>query len=421
MRTSIIPFLILFSFIFPIIVKAEEITLSLDEAIVIALRDNRDILLKAEDVKKAKFKIAESKAGLFPSLDWTGSWTDTRGLYAKDLSQTTTGFSLKQYLYKGGKIMNTIKYNGYGFEAAQAVLDKTKQDVIWNVRKTFYTFLLAREFTVLNRSIVDNTAEHLVFIKQRFDNGQASEFEVLKMEVSLNNVNEAYESSLNHVLSSAELLSNLLGLDKDVEIHLDAQLTCDKREVAFDEAFIKAMKNRPEIRQYEIQMQADKKAIEISRADSRPNIYASWDYYNRSHLSAGTTKNRNDYNVVGLTFSWPIFDGWMTQAKVEQAIVDLKQTQILKEKTIRDIALELKNAYLALKDAINSIKTAESSIVVYEHELMQIKQKKDKAIASFLDLDDADLKYNIALFEQRQAVYDYLIAKCNFEKATGGE
>lgn len=415
----IIVFLIFFSFMFSC--RAEKITLSLDEAIVIALRDNPDILLKAEDVKKAKFKIAESKASLFPSLNWTGGWTDTRGLYGKDIGQTSTGLSLKQYLYKGGKIMNTIKYNGYGFEVAEAVLDKTKQDVIWDVQKAFYTLLLAREFAGLNKSIVDNTAEHLVFIKQRFESGQASESEVLKMDASLNNVNEAYEYSLNQVFSSAVLLSNLLGLDKDTEIHPDGQLTCDKRELAFDEAFIKAMKSRPEIRQYELQIQADRKAIEITRADSRPNIYASWDYYSRSHLTAGTTKNWNDYNVVGLTFSWPIFDGWMTQAKVEQAIVDLKQTRILKEKTIRDIALELKNAYLSLKDALNGIKTAEANIIVYEHELAQIRQKKDKAIASFLDLDDADLKYNIVLFEQRQAVYDYLIAKSNFEKATGGE
>ncbi|MFH0790980.1 MAG: TolC family protein [Candidatus Omnitrophota bacterium] len=416
----IIPFLILFGFIFPIIVNAEEITLSLDEAIVIALRDNPDVLLKTEEVKKAKFKIAEGKAGLFPALNWTGSWTDTRGLYVKDTGQTSTGFSVKQYLYKGGKIVNTIKYNGYGFDVAETVLDKTKQDVIWNVQKTFWTLLLAREAANLNKSIVENTAEHLNFINQRFDNGQASESDVLKMRASLDSVNEVYETALNQVLSSAMLLGNLLGLDKDVNINLDAQFSCDKREVAFDEAFIKAMKNRPEIRQYEIQIQADKKAIEISQADSRPNIYASWDYYNRSHLSAGTTKNWNDYNVIGLTFSWPVFDGWLTQAKVDQAIVDLKQTRVLKDKTIKDIALELKNAYLALKNAINGIKTAESDIVVYERELARIKQEKDKAIASFLDFDDANLKYSIALFGQKQAIYDYIIAKCSFEKATGG-
>ncbi|MCM8795199.1 MAG: hypothetical protein NC928_00690 [Candidatus Omnitrophica bacterium] len=36
------------------LIQAEEITLTLDEAIAIALRDNVDILLKEEELKKAK-------------------------------------------------------------------------------------------------------------------------------------------------------------------------------------------------------------------------------------------------------------------------------------------------------------------------------------------------------------------------------
>jgi hypothetical protein len=47
---------------------AEEITLTFSEAVAIGLRDNRSILLKAQDVEKAKLKIAEAEGGLFPSL-----------------------------------------------------------------------------------------------------------------------------------------------------------------------------------------------------------------------------------------------------------------------------------------------------------------------------------------------------------------
>ncbi len=100
--------------------------MTLDEAITIALRDNRDVLLKAEDVKKAKAKIAEAESILFPILNLSAGWTDTRGLYTKDVGAYSAQVGVKQILYHGGKIINAIKVNEYSYIGTEAVLDKTK-------------------------------------------------------------------------------------------------------------------------------------------------------------------------------------------------------------------------------------------------------------------------------------------------------
>jgi len=216
------------------------------------------------------------------------------------------------------------------------------------------------------------------------------------------------------------VLNNLLYLDKDTRIVPIAEFKYIPQEVAYDEGFLKAMSNRPEIRQYEAQVKASQKAIEIAKAGSRPDVYASWDYYSRSHTSNTASKNWNDYNTVGLTFSWPIFDSWSTKAKVEQAIVDLKQAQLLKEKNTRNIIAELKNAYLDLKDAIAKIKSSESDLKVYNDYLSEIKDKYTQGISSSLELSDARIKYEVSAFNQKQAIYDYIIANESFAKATGG-
>jgi outer membrane protein TolC len=401
---------------------AEEITLTLDEALAFALRDNRGILLKIEDVKKVKEKIAESKAGLLPTLNFTGSWTDTRGYYTRDLAQTTTQTTLKQYLYKGGEIINTIKYNHDKLEVAQAILDKTKLELVLEVTKSFYALLLGGEFAQLNREILENAQEHLNSLRLRYKNGEVSESDILSIQSSLAATEDAYSASLNQVETGSALLRNLLYLGDDVQIKLAGAFNNDEREIAFDEAFLKAIRKRPEIKQYEAQENADKKSIEIARAGNRPDIYASWDYYGRSHSITTTvnTRNWNDYNVLGLTFSWPIFDGWLTKAKIEQAIVDLKATQLTKGKTVRDIALELKNAYLELKNAIARIKTVQTEAGFYKNTLLTVQEKYKAGQSSALDLSDAGLKYAVSLFNQKQAVYDYIIAKAKFDKATGG-
>lgn len=415
-------FLSAFVLLWPAALKAQEISLTLGEAIFIALRDNRDVLLKTEDVKKAKEKIAEAKAGLLPTLNFTGGRTYTRGYYAKDLGQTTTQATLKQYLYKGGETINTIGQNKYNLEVSRALLDKEKLETVLNVQKAFYTLLLAGEFSNLNKGILDNTQEHLNFIQARYGNGEVSESDILKIKESLSSVQEACEASLNQVESSLNLLRNLLYLGEDVKIKADAQFLYAPVEVAYDEAFLKSIQDRPEIRQYAAQEMADKKAIEIAKADNRPNIYASWDYYSRSttSLTFSPGKGWQDYNTIGLTFSWPIFDGWATKAKVEQAIIDLKETQLAKEKGIKDIALELKNAYLDLKNAIAKMKSAQAQIDLYKDSLSVIQDKYKAGIASSLDLNDASLGYEVSLFNQKQAIYDYVLAKARFDKATGG-
>jgi outer membrane protein TolC len=49
-----------------------------------------------------------------------------------------------------------------------------------------------------------------------------------------------------------------------------------------------------------------------------------------------------------------------------------------------------------------------------------VQEKYKKGLSSLLDSSDAALKYAISLFNRKQAIYDYIVAKFNFDKATGG-
>ena len=415
-------FAILFFSLITVTGNAKEITLTFSEVVAIGLRDNRDILLKTEDIQKAKLIIAEAQAGIFPTLTYTGDWFYTAGLYTKDISQHTSQISLKQYLYRGGRVINSIKYSDYKLKVAQSLLDKTKLEIIFDFSRAYYTLLLSNSFVRLNKTILDNSRQHLDYINSLYKNGQASETDILQAQASLSSVSQAYEASKTQAEAAGALLNNLLFLDKDVLVVPITEFKFMPRDIAFDQGFLRAMQTRPEIRQFEAQLKADKSAIEVARADGRPEIYVSWDYYGRSHGVTTTvnTRNWNDYNVAGVTLSWPIFDGWKTKALVEQAIVDLKQTQLGKTKLFGDIALEVKNAYLSLKNAIEQIKTSQVDILLYKNNLSTAKDRYSQGLVSLLDNNDAQLKYAVSVFNQQQAVYNYTIAKFNFDKATGG-
>ena len=62
----------------------------------------------------------------------------------------------------------------------------------------------------------------------------------------------------------------------------------------------------------------------------------------------------------------------------------------------------------------------QAQINLYKDTLLVIQDKYNAGIASSLDLNDASLGYEVSLFNQKQAIYDYVLAKSRFDKATGG-
>ncbi len=405
--------------------KAQEIVLTLDEALSLAVRNNRSILLKAEDVLKAKAKIKEAQAGLLPSLDLAAGWQDLRELYSKDVGTYSAGAGITQTLYASGKVINAVKISEYNYFASQAVLDTVKLDTIAEVKKAFYTLGLSEQFAEINKGIVENTREHIDFMQARFEQGQSSESEIIAMRSSLVNAQQAYEVSLNQKEAAEALLINLLSFDKEVKIRANDPLICEPKDIAYEEAFLEAMQRRPEIRQLEAQQKSAKRAVSVARSGGQPSVLASWDYYSSSRTSFGSFatpggKGWNDYNMIAITASWPIFDGWLTKSKVDQALIDLKEAQLLKDKKSKDIALEIKSSYLDLKSAVTNIKSTEEQVRVFKDGLFVMQAKYSAGTTSLLDLHDAKLSHQVALFNQVSAQYDYLMAKARFDRATGG-
>lgn len=398
----------------------DPIKLTLDEAIEIALRDNRDILLKKEEVKRAKEKLKEVRAQILPELSFRSSVLEILDYYEKDVSTSSNQISVKQPLYTGGKISGNIQKNKYGIEIGKALLDKTVLEIIFNVKKTFYTLILAKEYAKINGLIINNTKNHLKVLTERYHYGQASESELIRLRQALTTVEYVLNYSLNQIKEMETVLKNTLYLEKDIEIEPIGEFVYEPIEVAFNEIYLKALKERPELHLYEMQEKINNLQKEIVKAELLPNVYASWDYYlNRSNSPGVVSQGWENHQVMGVVISWPIFDGFATQAKIRQAELDLKETKLLKEKIVTDIILELKNAYLELNDAISKLKAKDAEIKFYEDNLRVIRDKYNKGIVSNLDLEDAELSLEIAKFNRKEAIYDYLIAKAKLEKAIG--
>jgi len=416
-------FLIILISLAPAAAFAQELELSLDEAVAIALRDNRDVSLSAQEAKKAKYKISESRGALVPSLDLNMSEEVTQRIRPKAYKSTYIQAELNWVVFDGFKNINNIKLNEYNKEVKDALLDKAKLETALNVKTAYSTLVLAKDFSGVNKRAMDNSAMHLAALEERFKSGQASFSDILEAKSAAAVTKKNHENSLNQAQGALAILRNLLYLDEGIVLIPTSQFIFEPKEVAYDKALLLALEKRPEIKQYEAQVKASTKAVSIAKAGYLPTISGTWNSYSGDKFlttTGGSIGKWNNYNVYGVSLSWPIFDGFATRARIEQAVTDLKSAQLLKEKAAKDIALELKDAYLALKDAIAKLEAAEADVLLYNDNLSASKDKYGQGILSTMDMDDAGLKYDIAVFNKEQALYDYIIARSQFDKATGG-
>ncbi len=400
----------------------EGVRLSLEDALALALRQNPGVRLSLEEVTRSRAALAEARSALLPSLKSTASFTDTRALYAKDVRSLKADVGLSQVLFAGGRIVKTIALAREGVVIAEAQLEGARLESALLTRKAFFTGLLAQKLQTLNAHILENTAAHVSLERARYDAGESSHSDVLRIERSLAAVRAACESSRNQERAAQAALQTVLGLQPQVIVVADGQMTYEEKELAFDEALLEALRSRPEIRQFEAQEKQAAASVVVAKAATRPQITAAWDYYSSSTPVTATSSARawHDYQVAGITVSWPLFDGWAAKNKVDQALAGLSQSKLLRQKAALDIALEVQTAFLQLRNAIAGIRAAEAEAVLYGDAVAVSAQKYKSGEVSALADDDARLRYEVAQYNRDQALYEYAVAKAAFEKATGG-
>ncbi len=158
------------AFASPIAFAAQEakptLTLTLDEAIAMALRQNPFFLATQEKESQARSAVRESVSRFLPTLNAQGTDTLDEKLFVLEFPslipgqppqrisidftknyQMSLAFSLP--LFAGGRLVAGYKQANYNLQANRETVRLSEQETIFNVKRSFYGYLLAREFSAV--------------------------------------------------------------------------------------------------------------------------------------------------------------------------------------------------------------------------------------------------------------------------------
>ena len=399
------------------------IVLTEKEAIETALRSNYDILSKKEEIKAACARLQQAWSQVFPHIAAGANYTryedhpfityeDNRGY----------SFSVNQILFSGGRVANTIVAAKKALKATQEGSKELENKIIYSTKQSFYTVLLAEELVRIRKETLELAEESLSVTKKRYKNGEVSYYDLLRSEVEVANLKTQLIKAENFLKISLNYLKVLLGIDPSQEIKVKGEFKYVSQEIDLNREINLALKRRPVLKEVILQEKAAKAQVKAAFAGYLPQVNLNFtDYANQREAFSTGREKYDDYWIAAVSVSMPIFDGFLTYAKVKEAKAKQRELEILKKKLEDSVKVEVKNAVLDLEAAKSSVETQKENVNRAKEAYQIIKERYAEGEASQLDLLDARVALSTAQVNFTQSLYDFIVARAKLNYVTGGK
>lgn len=452
----------------PLHAQQQPITLTLQESLDFAYKNSKSIKIAQENVKLTEGKVDEAIAAMLPNISGTGSYTyfikplvvmdeETisqmqeafKGMFPAMPPGTGAGMpptqpaagpasptkieadehnfrasaTLQQPLFTWGKLINNYKQAKLNLEAARQGLESAKQQLTFDVTKSFYGVLLAQEFVKVTEEAVGQVEKHLKTANDLFNAGVATNYDVLRASVQLANIRSQLIRAQNALRLAKEGFKMTLGLDLSAEVNVEGKFEYNPAQRKLEEFMELALENRPDLKQLQLQEKAGEKIVSIAKAGNKPNLALVSSY--EANKSGRWEDDEMDWRGakqswnVTLALNIPIFDGLATRARVKQAKSGLNQIKLGKAQMMDGIQLEVKSAYLALQEAQALLDAQRETVQQAQEGLRIANLQYENGVITSVQLTDAQLALTQAEVNRLQALFDYTVGLAKLEKAVG--
>ncbi len=217
-------------------------------------------------------------------------------------------------------------------EAAIASRDSTVQKILTSVVQGYFGAVTA--WAVLKDKREDQSMAHetLSSAERRASGGQAGENDVLqgatalaRSTLDLNRAEAAYDKAVAGLIY-------YLGLAPGSSLQLPETMESAgaTEEEGLKDWLAETQRHHPAIAAARAALDAAREQVKSTRASGRPTLDLTADYYQNGFPNQGLTTFNTRTTTFGLSITVPLFDGWATHYKVEeaQALVKAKEAEL---------------------------------------------------------------------------------------------
>ena len=417
---------------------------TLNDAILTALQRNPDIQRARQEIERTKGVYLELRADALPRVDATGSYTDTDRHLNNFTGDGGTGGGLNsgfttvnrnynirlqatQIVFAGGRVVSQIRSADFQRDSAYFAFRDTIDLVIATVRTQFYQVLLNRALIGVQEESINLLQSQLKDQQNRFDAGTVPRFNVLQAQVALSNQQPDLISARNNYRIAQLQLARTIGLDFDPNRGDGPPLECignlgyQPRRIPLPEAIEIAKARRPFLKAQKANVLSSSAQVGVARAGFFPQVNAvGGSDFRSSPISERIDDTRSGY-VVGVNGSWALWDWGQTYGRFKQAKSVLQKSKITYDDAVRQIELEVQQAYSNLVQGAELIRSQQENVGQAQEALRLASARLGAGAGTQLEVLNARVEVTRAQSTTLQALFTYNAAMAEFDRVTATE
>jgi len=357
-------------------------TLTISNAMTIALENNWGITIAENESRVAEINNSLGNAGFLPSLDASaGRNRNVNNTYQKyfDGREREGNNAVSNSINAGVQLTWTI-FDGFNMFIqkkkltelelmSQTQLRSVIENTIAQVIVAYYDIAVQERLTDVYFEAVQLSAERKRFARAMIDIGSGSELSYLQSAVDLNTDSAAYMQQLVILANSKAELNRLLCRDLMASFEVTSDIPLNNKLI-YEHLWDLVQEQNPEL-------MIARRNISISSLDKKsywslvaPKINVNAGYnYNKSEAEVGfMMMNKNQGRAMGISLTWNLFDGLtkhdniqVARIREESARAEFDQAELnLKSELLRIyneyltnlqlVKFELDNRELAMKN-----------------------------------------------------------------------
>jgi outer membrane protein len=419
--------------------QTDTLKLSLKQAMQVGIHNRFDAKASNFGIDIAKNRLVKSNKELLPDLSANGKLTDYGQLQPSIIPAGYLGFTepekvtigmtnntalaldLSYCIYKPG-LYTDIKIAKNDLDLEMEKNNKSDIDIKIEITEAYENVLLkSLQFDIANKNEI-RYKEYYDLAEGKYNNGALLESDMLLAELDYkNSVASTLQQKQNYLLSLQILKFRINVPDQSVIILTDSLessfVTNEKSEQLSN-----ATANRSEIKQLTIEQAGYELQLKKARQGYLPSLSLFADY-TEFFQGADFNYSNNFYwapvNFIGVKLSLPLTGSIKNINSVKEYQLKWIQNDLMLKQETANVKYEILEALTKLDNAKQNVEVAKDN---YQLSLRVYQLKKQQyGLGSFSYENLLDTEKSLSTAEQSYitAVYDFMVEKINFQKATG--
>ena len=420
---------------------AQDPSMSLNDAVRLALEKNKSIEASGAASKAAEMRVSEARSGRLPKLNYSESWTRSDNpvfVFGSLLTQHQFGtqnfeigplnnpdflnnfqtqLTADQTLYDAGQTKHAVRSAELTKDISSEEGRRTQMQVIAAVVRAYYDSLLSADQLRVTSQAIRSAEADLERAQAIRSAGMSTDVDTLSIRAHLAAVREQQIRRQADVDVAQAALNDAIGLALDTPHTLTSPLIpLESSAGSLADQANNAVAERPEARQARLATSLAETQAARARSSLLPQVtvHAAYEADRQRFVTRG-----GDNWLVSVGLRWNLFNGFGDKATIDESKFVLQRSSADEARTSSTIRLQVHRAYADLHAATQRIEVAQASVAEAEESLRITQNRYEAGISNVTDLLRTETTVLEARTRQLAAVRDQRIAAAMLELAAG--